>query len=94
MEQLVIGRDVGHGTSVMCKTNVPFGINDTAQRHTSQLKELDLLLVFFGNQVIRVGETDKWYLLLFPILLEGWQRIRSNRQDFDTAAREFLIFIP
>jgi len=44
----------------MRKTNIAFCINNTVQRHSSKLKELDLLSVFFGNQVIRVGETDKW----------------------------------
>jgi len=93
MQEVFIGRDIGHRISVMRKADIAVRIDDTIQRHTTQFKELDLLPVFLGDQVVRVGQTDEGNPFILPILLEGRKSVWPNSQDFHTAVYKLLIFI-
>ena len=77
----------------MGKADVSFGVDNTVQWHTTQFKKIDLLPVFLGDQVVRVGQPNKRNFFIPPILLKGRQWIRSYSQYFHTALCELLIFI-
>lgn len=78
----------------MCKADIAFGVNDTVQRHASQLEEVHFLPVHSCHRMVRVRQADKWDILIGPILLEGFRRIGTHSQNFDPATLELLISIP
>jgi len=78
----------------MRKADIAFGIDDTVQRHASQLEEIHFLTIHSRYGMARVRQTNKGDLLIGPILPKDVQRIRSDSQNFHAAALEFFIFIP
>ena len=77
----------------MRKADIPFLIEDTVQRHASQLEEFDLLLILSGDQMISVCQAEKRDVFLLPILLKDGRHIGANGQDLHTAAGELFIVI-
>ena len=41
--------------------------------------------------MVRVGQTDKGKIFLYPITLKGLYIVRANRKDLCSALREFRI---
>ena len=77
----------------MCVADVSFAVDNTIQRHASQLEKLHSLPVFPGNQVIRVRQTDKGNAFILPVLLESWHRVWPNGQDLHAAVYKLFILI-
>ena len=94
MQDFFIGRDIGHRISIMCEANITVGIDDTVQRHASQLEEVHFLPVGSRHGMVRVGQAGKWDFLLGPVLPEGFGRIGTHSQNLDTAPLELFIVIP
>ena len=78
----------------MGKAHVPIGIDDTIQWHAAKLKELHLLPIFLGNQVVRVWQANKGNLFILPVLLKGRKRAWPNGQNFHTTVFKLFIVIP
>ena len=77
----------------MYKVDITFGIDHTIQGHSSQLKEIHFLLIHSGNRMPGIGQADKWYSFISPILLKDRCWIRTHRQDHRVAVREFFMLI-
>ena len=77
----------------MYKADITFGIDHAIQGHSSQLKEIHFLLIHSGNRMPGIGQADKWYSFISPILLECRKCIRTNRQDHRVTAPELLMLI-
>jgi len=77
----------------MCKADIPLCIDDTIQRHSTQLEKIHFLPVRSGHGMFRVRQPDKRDLFILPILLKDDRRIGSDSQDFRAAAPELFIFI-
>jgi len=93
MQKFFIGGDIGHRFAVMSKADIPAGIDDTIQRHSSQLEEIHFLSVRSGNRMVGVWQADEWDFFVFPILLKNPILIRSNSQDLSAAMGEPFIFL-
>ncbi len=77
----------------MCETDVAILIYDTAQRHTSQLEEIDFLPVHSRHAMIGIGQTDEWKVFLLPVFRESVRPIGTDRQDLHAATFELLVLI-
>jgi len=77
----------------MSISNKPVAVHNTAQGHTSQLEEIDLLPIQHSNRVAGIRQTNKGDVLITPILLKAHRCIGSHGQDLDAAALEFIIII-
>ena len=77
----------------MRKTDHAMSIDDRNERHTSQLENVDFLLVALRHRMAWIGQADKWKLFRAPIKPEGRRRVRANRQNLCPAAGEFVISI-
>ena len=77
----------------MRKADIPPGIDDTVQRHTSQLEEIHFLSVGSGNRMVGVWQADEWDLFILPILLKNLILVGSYRQDRDAATGEPFVFL-
>lgn len=77
----------------MRKANIAFGIDDTVQRHASQLEEIHFLPVGSRYGMARVRQADKGELLIGPILLKDGQCIGADSQNFHATPLELFVFI-
>jgi len=78
----------------MGKADVALCIDDTVQRHASQLEQVHFLPVRARHGVVGIRQPDKGDALIPPVLLEDWQCVRSNRQDFHLPVGKLFISIP
>jgi hypothetical protein len=93
MQKFLVGGDIRHGSTVMGKADIAFGIDDTVQRHPSQLEEIHFLPVPAGYRMVGIRQTDKGNSFLAPILSKRHGQVRSHSQNFCATARELLILI-
>src|SRR5271157_3689971 len=68
-------------------------IHHADERHASPLEEIDLLPITQRHLVIRIGQADKWKLVLIPILTKCVLAIRSNGDNLRAAICELCILI-
>ena len=93
MQKFSIGGNILHGSAVMGKTDVAFGIHYTIQRHAPQLEQVDFLFVHSGNFMIGIRQTNERNFFIRPILLECRRRVRPDCQDRYIAADKFFVLI-
>ncbi len=67
VQQLFVSRDIAHGMSVMRISRDALTVYDNLGRHTSQLKQIDLLAEESEHGVGRIRQTDEWKAFLFPV---------------------------
>ena len=91
MQKFFIRGDIRHRSTIVRKADVPFGIDDTVQRHPPQLKEIDFLAICSRHGVVGIRQADERNFFLIPILLEDRECVRANRQDLRTVACETSI---
>jgi len=77
----------------MRKTDIAFGVDDAAQRHSSQFEEVHFLAVGIRHGMIGVWQTDKGNVFVFPVSLKHSCRVGSYRQNFGAAAGESFVSI-
>lgn len=78
----------------MRKADIAGRVDDTIQRHPSQLEKIDLLPVDPCHGMVRVRQAEKWDPLLGPIVLEGFRQIGTDCQDLRPATLELVRFVP
>jgi hypothetical protein len=78
----------------MNKADKPLTIHNGIQRHTSQLEQVNLLLVNFRDPFVRIGQTGKREVVFLPVIYELFYRVWPNRQDFRIPFGELRISIP
>jgi len=74
-------------------SDAAYDIDDAIQRQTSELEKIHLLAIFLRDNVIKVGQADKWDVFFFPIFLERVHVIRADSQYLRAACREIFILI-
>lgn len=74
-------------------SDAAFDIHDAIQGHASKLEKIHLLAIFLRDNVIEVGQADKWDVFFFPIFLERVHVIRADSQYLRAACREIFILI-
>ena len=94
MQKFIIGRDIRHRFTIMCKADIAFGVYDAVQGHTSQLEKVNFLPVGPRHRMSRVGKSYEWNFFVPPVLLEHRQLVWSNRQDFRSVVGKQPISIP
>jgi hypothetical protein len=86
-------REDQNGYAVMNITDIAVHIHDAIHGHAAELEKVDLLLVHPRNSVFGVRQADERNIFLCPILLEGFQSIRTDCHDLGTTRRKARIVI-
>ena len=93
IQNLLVGRYVGHGMPVMHEAGDALSVDHYLGRHTSQLKQVDFLPVTFEHAGSRVGQADKGQCVIFPIRLELSRSFRTNDHNLRVAGYELIIIL-
>jgi hypothetical protein len=72
----------------------PAFVNNKQCWHPAQLQQVDLLPVLVGNRVTRVRQAPERQVLTFPVSLEGYSIVGTDRQNDRVTRGEGREIIP
>ena len=78
----------------MDKADVAFAVQNSIQRHATQLEQVDLLLVGSRNLFGLIWQSRKRYVVFSPKIRKIFWRIRPDGEYFRIALGELWIPIP
>ena len=56
-------------------------INDHLGGHPAKLEEIDFLPIQLQDARLRVGQSDEWQVILFPVFRKSFPVFRSNHHN-------------
>ena len=65
----------------MHEADLSRAVNQHLRGQTAKFEKFHFLTVKFQNTVIRIGQTDKWQIVLFPIVPKDFGFFRSRDQN-------------
>ena len=77
----------------MHEADMAFAVDDGVHGHTSELEQVDFLLVNLRYSFAHIGQSDKRKLILTPIIDKGRGLVGADSQNFGSTRGEIFVAI-